>query len=107
MERSANVRVPATARRGEVVRVRCMLMHPMENGYRMDAHGTMVPIHLVHTFACRYNGEEVFRAALGTGVAANPYLSFHVLATESGTLDFTWYDDDGAVHTRQARIDGA
>ena len=98
MERSANIRVPASARRGEVIRVRCMIMHPMENGYRMDSHGTMVPIQLIHTFACRYNGEEVFRATLGTGVSANPNLAFHLLARESGTIEFTWYDDDGAIY---------
>lgn len=105
MERGANIRVPDSARRGEVINVRCMIMHPMENGYRMDAHGAMIPIQLIHTFACRYNGEEVFRAALGTGVSANPYLSFHVLASESGTIELTWYDDDGAVYSRRARIE--
>ena len=99
------VKVPASARRGELIRVRCMLMHPMENGYRMDAHGAMVPIRLVHTFVCRYAGEEVFRASFGTGVSANPQLAFHLLATESATIEFSWHDDDGAVHSRQARIE--
>lgn len=104
-ERNARIKVTAMARRGEVFQIRCMLMHPMENGYRIDTQGTRVPIHLVHTFICRYNGEEVFRASLGTGMSANPYLSFHTVATESGTIEFTWQDDDGSVITAQARIE--
>lgn len=104
-ERTARIRVPAKARRGEVILVRCMIMHPMDNGYRFDSQGTRIPVHLNHTVACRYNGEEVFRASLGTGTAANPNLAFHTVATESGTLEFTWLDDDGSVTTAQARIE--
>lgn len=104
-ERNSRIRVPAKARPGEVIQVRCMLMHPMENGYRFDTQGAFIPIHLVHTVVCRYNGEEVFRASLGTGMAANPYLTFHTVATESGTLEFTWHDDDGSVTTARAPIE--
>ena len=105
MERNARIKVPAKARRGEVIQIRCMVMHPMENGYRFDTQGTPVPIQLIHTLVCNYNGEEVFRARLGTGMAANPQLAFHTVATESGTLEFSWHDDDGSVTTARARIE--
>lgn len=105
IERTARIRVPPTAKRGEVIQIRCILMHPMENGYRFDTQGTPVPIHLAHTFICRYNGEEVFHASLGTGMSANPYLAFNTVATESGAIDFTWQDDDGTVIAAQARIE--
>ena len=104
-QRNTKISVPATAKRGDAIQVRCMIMHPMENGYRPDSTGNLVPIQLIHTFVCRYNGEEVFRAELGTSMAANPHLAFYTLATESGTLDFTWHDDDGSVTTAQARIE--
>ncbi|WP_043460785.1 thiosulfate oxidation carrier complex protein SoxZ [Azohydromonas australica] len=104
-ERNARVKVPEKAKRGEVIQIRCMVMHPMENGYRFDTQGTRIPVHLIHTFICRYNGEEVFRARLGTGMAANPQLSFHTVATETGTLEFQWHDDDGNVTTAHARIE--
>ncbi len=104
-ERTTRVRVPAKARRGEIIQIKCMIMHPMENGFRFDTQGTFVPIHLINTFECRYNGEEVFRTRLGTGMAANPLLTFNTIATESGTIDFRWYDDDGSQHTAQARIE--
>lgn len=101
----ARVKVPARARRGEVVPIRCRILHPMENGYRPDSQGARIPIHLIHTFVCRYNGEEVYRAEFGTSMAANPYLTFHTVATESGVLEFNWHDDDGSVFVAQARIE--
>jgi sulfur-oxidizing protein SoxZ len=56
---------------------------------------------------CTYNGEEVFRADLHPSIAANPYLSFHTVATESGRLEFTWHDDDGSVYQESAEIEVA
>lgn len=104
-QRNSRIKVPATAKRGEVIQVRCMVMHPMENGYRIDSQGTRIPVDLVHTVTCRYDGEEVFRATLGTGMAANPYFTFYTVATESGTLEFSWQADDGSVTTAQTRIE--
>ncbi|HSV46342.1 MAG TPA: thiosulfate oxidation carrier complex protein SoxZ [Ramlibacter sp.] len=104
-ERTSRVKVPSTAKRGDVIQIRCMLMHPMENGYRFNTQGTPIPVHLIHTFICRYNGQEVFRASLGTGMSANPYLTFHTVATESGTIEFIWQDDDGSVTTSNAQIE--
>jgi sulfur-oxidizing protein SoxZ len=104
-EGNARIKVPEKARRGEIVQIRCMVMHPMENGYRFDTQGTPVPVHLIHTFVCRYNGEEVFRAEFGTGMAANPQLAFHLVAAESGTVEFSWHDDDGSVTTTRSQIE--
>jgi sulfur-oxidizing protein SoxZ len=104
--RTARIKLlPEQARRGDVVRIRCLVMHPMENGYRFDTQGTLIGIHLIHTVVCRYNGVEVFRANLGTGMAANPYLTFHTVAVETGTIEVSWHDDDGSVTSAQARID--
>jgi hypothetical protein len=37
----------------------------------------------------------VFRAKMSPGIAANPYLQFPIVASESGKLEFTWVDDAG------------
>lgn len=91
----ARVRVPKEARRGEVIRVTVLIQHPMETGYRLDADGRKVPKNVIRSLVCRYNGVEVFRAQMSPGIAANPYLRFPTLATESGELEFTWVDDAG------------
>lgn len=100
----ARVQVPTTARRGEVIEVRIAIQHPMETGFRFDLDGRAVPKNVVNEVVCRYNGTEVFRAELGSGVAANPYLQFHATAEASGTFVFEWVDDTGARDTLAAPI---
>jgi sulfur-oxidizing protein SoxZ len=91
--------IPRQARRGEVVAVRATIAHPMETGFRSDASGRTLPRDIIRRFACRYNGELVFSAELFSAIAANPYIAFHTLATDSGTLELRWEGDHGFVHT--------
>lgn len=90
----SRIQLPPQARRGEAVEVRILIQHPMETGFRRDANGQRVARNALHSFACRYNGVEVFRATLSTGIAANPTLRFFFRAEKSGELDFWWLDDE-------------
>ncbi|MGH8669292.1 MAG: thiosulfate oxidation carrier complex protein SoxZ [Burkholderiales bacterium] len=103
----ARIQLPRQAKRGELVEVRVVLQHAMETGFRRDADGKRVPRNAIHSFACRYNGVEVFRATLSTGIAANPYLRFFVRAGETGELDFWWLDDDEKEGAAKARLEVA
>ena len=100
----ARIQVPNQAKRGEVVTVRFAVQHPMETGFRYDNMGRPIPKNVINTLVCRYNGVEVFRAELGSGIAANPYLQFHVRAEASGELVFDWIDDAGERGSERARI---
>jgi sulfur-oxidizing protein SoxZ len=100
----ARIQIPSEARRGEVVEVRILIQHPMETGFRRDANGVRVPRNAIHSFACQYNGAEVFRATLSTGIAANPLLRFYLRARETGDLDFWWLDDDEVEGSARARL---
>ena len=101
----ARVEVPRQAKRGEVVEVRIAIQHPMETGFRLDNYGRPIPKNVVNRLVCRYNGEEVFRAEMGSGVAANPYLQFNLLAEASGEIVFEWVDDAGNRGSERARIE--
>jgi sulfur-oxidizing protein SoxZ len=98
------IRIPKKAKKGEVIEIKTLISHPMETGHRRDVGGQLIPRHIIHTFTCSYNGAEVFRADWHPAVAANPYLSFYTLATESGRLRFEWVDDDGSVYMAEAEI---
>ena len=91
----ARVQVPKEAKRGELITVRIAIQHPMETGFRYDVMGRPIPKNVVNRLVCRYNGVEVFRAEMGSGVSANPYLQFYTRAVESGELIFEWVDDAG------------
>ncbi len=97
------IRVPQSAKKGEVVEIRTLLTHPMESGQRRDADGKPIPRKIINRFTCRYNGKLVFDAKLEPGIAANPTLNFFIRCTASGKLEFAWTDDDGSIYaTTQA-----
>lgn len=100
----ALIHVPQTARRGEVIEIRALIAHPMESGYRVGPDGRTLPRDIIRRFSCRYDGELVFSATLHPAIAANPYLAFHVVATATGVLSFTWEGDNGFAQTETARL---
>ena len=100
----ARVQLPASAKRGEVIEVRIAIQHPMETGFRFDISGRAIPKNVINRLVCRYNGVEVFRAEMGSGVAANPYLQFYAVAEASGEMAFEWIDDNGIRGAERARI---
>jgi len=102
------ITVPPSARRGEVIEIRTLIQHPMETGYRPGADGKVLARDLIRRFSCRYDdgsgSQLVFAAELYAAVAANPLISFHTVATASGTLTFTWEGDNGFMQSESVAI---
>lgn len=91
------ISMPSEAKRGEIVDIKAILRHPMETGYRVDRVGKKIPRNIVTELVVTYGGEDVLRWRLQPGVAANPFIGFSTVATETGELVFTWTDDTGTV----------
>jgi sulfur-oxidizing protein SoxZ len=102
---TARIRLPANIKKGEVIEVKTLVTHAMESGQRKDANGQVIPRKILNKFVCTYNGKEVFRADLWPAISANPYIAFFIKATDSGTLEFAWTDDDGSVIKESAKIE--
>lgn len=100
----ARIQLPKQAIRGEVISVRIAIQHPMETGFRFDVNGRAVPKNVINTLTVRYNDAEIFRAEMGTGVAANPALHFFTVAQDSGELVFQWVDDAGQRGEERAQL---
>jgi sulfur-oxidizing protein SoxZ len=100
----ALIHVPPTAKRGEIIEIKTLISHIMETGYRIGVSGEPIPRDIINQFVCTYNGEEVFRAELFPAIAANPYITFFTVATESGTLAFAWTDQHGQTQVQTASI---
>ena len=100
----ARVQLPQAAKRGEVIEIRIAIQHPMETGFRFDLMGKAVPKNVINSLRVRYNGAEVFRAEMGSGVAANPHLQFYTVAEASGEITFEWVDDAGERGRETAAI---
>jgi len=89
------INVPPKAKRGEIIQIKTLISHVMETGYRHTSLGAVMPRDILRLFVCTYNGEEVFRVEIHPAISANPFFSFTTVATESGTLAFTWTGDNG------------
>ena len=100
----ARVQLPAAARSGEVIEVRITIQHPMETGFRFELGGKPIPKNVINSLSVRYNGATIFRAEMGSGIAANPYLQFHTVARESGEIEVAWMDDNGERGVEKVRI---
>ena len=101
---NALINVPGQAKRGDVVEIKTLVSHPMETGYRRTQNGAPIPRDIIRRFVCTYNGTEVFRAELHPAIAANPFIVFTTIATESGTLEFHWTGDNGFSVRESATI---
>ncbi|WP_431284808.1 thiosulfate oxidation carrier complex protein SoxZ [Humitalea sp. 24SJ18S-53] len=97
------LRVPRTARAGEVVEIRTLIEHPMETGLRQEG-GRTVPRDLLNRVTVRVNGETALVAELRNGTSVNPYHVFFLRIERTSDLDFTWTDEAGRMVRSTARI---
>ena len=98
------INVPPKAKRGEIITIKTLISHIMETGFRHSNVGLRIPRDIIDSFVCTYNGEEIFRAALHPAIAANPFITFHTVAPESGTIAFKWTGDKGFSATESVKI---
>ena len=104
MTARALINVPARAKRGAIIEIKTLISHPMESGFRVGTNGATIPRDIITGFTCTYNGTEVFRAKLSPAIAANPFLSFFTVATESGEIAFHWTGDNEFSATETVTI---
>lgn len=93
------ISAPATAKSGEIIEIKTLIQHKMESGFRRGSRGEVLERDIINLFTCIYNGDIVFKVDLFPSVAANPFIAFFMKATQSGTLSFSWSDQDGKIWT--------
>jgi sulfur-oxidizing protein SoxZ len=98
------IKVPESAKAGEVIEVRTVVTHVMETGQRKGADGQMIPRDLISSLTANFAGKEVFKATLHPGTAANPAVSFHMRVPGPGDLELTWTDDAGRKIVEKVKL---
>lgn len=98
------VRVPATAKPGEMIEIKTLISHEMETGQRKDSAGKTVPRKIINKFTAQFNGKTVFEADWHPAISANPYQAFFYKAAASGEFVFTWKDDDGSEYVSKNKL---
>ena len=104
IKRPARIAMPSTAKRGDIIDIKTLIQHDMETGWRRDAEGKAVPRDIITRFHVTYGGVEIFSDDTFPGVAANPFVAFTTVATETADLVFTWTDLTGATTTETRKL---
>ncbi len=104
MAEKLRIKLPGTARKGEIIEIKTLFSHVMETGLRKDESGNTIPRKIINRFTCTFNDKPVFSVDLEPAIAANPYLRFMAKVEESGTFKFVWVDDDGTITTAEQKI---
>lgn len=98
------INVPKTARKGELIEIKALILHPMETGFRAGTNGRLIPRNIIDRFTATWNGEEIFDMKLSPAIAANPFVSFFAVATESGRISLRWSGDENFLVEESALI---
>jgi hypothetical protein len=91
------LRLPSSIKAGDVVRARCLVIHPMERIER-DRTGTIVDkkYRYIDKVVVTYLGKTVGSFDTTQSVSENPTFAFTFRATAPGTLAVTFHDTHGA-----------
>ena len=99
------VRIPASIKAGDVVRVRTLVIHPMERIER-DAKGQVIQkkYNYITKVTATYLGKTVASFDTTQSVSENPFFSFAFRATDPGTLKVTFVDTHGGKYEGTADV---
>ena len=90
------VKVPKTAKAGDVIQIKTLVTHKMDTGLQKDKKtGELIPQNIIDSFVATYNGKTVFSARPHAAISANPYIAFKIKVDKTGELDMTWKDQKG------------
>jgi sulfur-oxidizing protein SoxZ len=93
------VRVPSSMKPGDVIRVRSLVIHPMERIER-DKQGKIIDkkYNYINRVVVSYLGKTVAEFETTQSVSENPFFSFPVKVTDPGKLTITFYDTTGGKY---------
>lgn len=99
------LRLPASIKAGDVVRVRCLVIHPMERLER-DRTGTIVArkYQYIDRVTVTYLGKTIAAFETTQSVSENPLFAFTFRATGPGKLVVTFHDTHGATYEGTADV---
>jgi thiosulfate oxidation carrier complex protein SoxZ len=90
------IRVPSSIKAGDVVRVRTLVIHPMERIER-DAQGKVIDkrYNFINKVTVTYLGKPVVSFDTTQNISENPFFSFAFKATDPGPLKIVFTDTTG------------
>jgi sulfur-oxidizing protein SoxZ len=98
------IRIPSSIKVGDIVKVRVLVIHPMEVVERKDGKPVDKNYQFIHRAIVTYLGKELLNVETTQSVSENPFLSFAFKATEPGQVKVTFLDTHGGKYEGTADI---
>jgi sulfur-oxidizing protein SoxZ len=98
------IRLPSSVKAGEVVRVRVLVIHPMEIVERKDGKPVDKDYHFINRVVVSYLDREIAQFEITQSISENPFFAFAFKATEPGVLRVTFLDTHGGKYEGTAQI---
>jgi sulfur-oxidizing protein SoxZ len=90
---------------GDVVDIKVLISHPMENGQRKDNAGNTVPAHYIQNLTVEVAGKAVISGQTGTSISRNPVFGFKVKGAKAGDkVVIKWRDSKGDARTDETTV---
>lgn len=88
-----------------MTQVKAIITHPMHTGRGKDDRGQIIPAHFIQLITMQHNGHPAAEMQLGTGVAKNPYLTFHLKDANLGDkVVIEWQDNFGNSGKSETKV---
>ncbi len=78
--------LPERIQRGDVVRVRVVIQHPMDTGFFRDANAEIIPAWFIKDVRVLFGDAEVARFEWTSGISRDPMVAFNLKPENEGTL---------------------
>ena len=98
------IRIPSSIRQGDIVKVRVLVIHPMEIVERKDGKPVDKNYRFINRVIVTYLGKEIVQFETTQSLSENPFFSFAFKATEPGPLKVTFLDTHGGKYEGTADI---
>ena len=98
------IRIPASIKPGDVVKVRVLVIHPMEIVQRKDGKVVDKNYHFINHVVVAYLDKEIAQFEITQSISENPFFAFAFKATEPGVLRVTFLDTHGGKYEGAADI---
>jgi len=92
------IRIPSSIRQGDIVKVRVLVIHPMEIVERKDGKPVDKNYRFINRVLVTYLGKEIAQFETTQSLSENPFFSFAFKATEPGVLKVTFLDTHGSKY---------
>ena len=98
------IRIPSSIKAGDIVKVRVLVIHPMEIVQRKDGKPVDKNYHFINRVVVSYLAKEIAQFETTQSISENPFFTFAFKATEPGLLRVTFLDTHGGKYEGTADI---